>query len=125
MNRLESWLRTLGPAGIIGIGVLMACALFYFSGLRPAEKEPATRPLDPRIEVAGSAPFDGIAGYLRHAPWMLRANRPILRRAIRDADLVWIRVPGSNASESPLASCIMSSTVRNRARDDLKNSSLK
>lgn len=66
--------------------------------LRPAEMEPATRPLDPRIEVAATAPFDGIEGYLRHVPSMLRANRPVLRQAIRDADLVWIRVPGSNAA---------------------------
>jgi len=65
--------------------------------LRPAEAEPATRPLDPRIEVAGTAPFDGIEGYLRSLPSMLRTNRPVLRRAIREADLVWIRVPGSNA----------------------------
>jgi len=43
MNRLESWLRTLGVAGVLGIGVFMACALFYFSGLRPAEKELVVR----------------------------------------------------------------------------------
>jgi hypothetical protein len=66
--------------------------------LRAADAEPVTRPLDPRIEVAGTAPFDGIEGYLRHLPSIQRANRPILRRAIRDADLAWIRVPGSNAA---------------------------
>lgn len=64
--------------------------------LRPAGGPPATLPLDERIRVVGTAPFDGIAGYLRHLPAMLRANRPILRGAIADADLVWIKVPASN-----------------------------
>jgi hypothetical protein len=66
--------------------------------LRAAGSEPNTLALDPRIEVAGTAPFDGIAGYLRHLPSLTRANRPILRRAIEDADLVWIKVPASNAA---------------------------
>ena len=43
MNRVESWLRALGVAGVLGIGVLIACALFYFSALRPAESELAAR----------------------------------------------------------------------------------
>jgi hypothetical protein len=68
--------------------------------LRNALDAPATLPLDPRIEVVGTTPFDGIAGYVRHAPGILRANAPILRRAIDSADLVWLKVPASNA---PLA----------------------
>ncbi len=44
------------------------------------------------------APFDGIAGYLRHLPSLLRANRPTLSRAIAGADLVWLKVPASNAA---------------------------
>jgi glycosyltransferase involved in cell wall biosynthesis len=59
---------------------------------------PITLPLDPRIRTVATAPFDGIAGFLRHAPMILRANRPVLRGAVRDADLVWIKVPGSNAA---------------------------
>ena len=66
--------------------------------LRVAAIEPGTLPLDPRIRVVGTAPFDGIEGYLRHLPAMLRANRPILRRAIAGADLVWLKVPASNAA---------------------------
>jgi glycosyltransferase involved in cell wall biosynthesis len=58
---------------------------------------PGTLPLDPRLEVVGTAPFDGIAGYVRHAPSLLRANAAPLRRAIASADLVWIKVPASNA----------------------------
>src|SRR5918995_3502975 len=65
--------------------------------VRAATEPPATLPLDPRIRVVATAPFDGIAGYLRHLPRMLRANRPILRRAFDEADLVWLKVPSSNA----------------------------
>lgn len=65
--------------------------------LRDAVGVPASLPLDPRIRVVGTAPFDGIAGYLRHLPAVLRANRPILGRAIAEADLAWIKVPASNA----------------------------
>jgi len=61
---------------------------------------PATLPLDLRIRVVATTPFDGIEGYLRHLPATLRANRRILRAALADADLVWIKVPASNA---PLA----------------------
>lgn len=71
--------------------------------VREAAVAPATRPLDPRIRVVATAAFDGIAGYLRHLPTMLRENRPILRAALADADLVWIKVPASNA---PLAAAL-------------------
>ena len=43
MNRIESWLRGLGAAGVLGLGVLVACIPFYFSTLRPAERELAAR----------------------------------------------------------------------------------
>jgi len=65
--------------------------------LRAATAAPATRPLDDRLRVVGTAPFDGIAGYLRHLPAMVRANRSVLREAIDAADLVWLKVPASNA----------------------------
>jgi glycosyltransferase involved in cell wall biosynthesis len=66
--------------------------------VRDAEVAPSTLPLDPRIRVVRTAPFDGIAGYLRHLPALSRANRPVLSGAIRAADLVWLKVPGSNAA---------------------------
>lgn len=66
--------------------------------LRDADGPPPTRPLDPRIQVVGTAPFDGIAGYLRHLPTMLRENRPLLRAAIGEADLLLLKVPASNAA---------------------------
>jgi hypothetical protein len=59
--------------------------------------EPATRELDPRIEVIATAPFDGIAGYVRHLPVIAARNVRPLREAIRGADLVWLKVPASNA----------------------------
>jgi glycosyltransferase involved in cell wall biosynthesis len=68
--------------------------------LRDARIEPATLPLDERLEVVATAPFDGIAGYLRHAPRLIRANRRVLAPAIAAADVAWIKVPASNA---PLA----------------------
>lgn len=65
--------------------------------LRPANAPPQTLPLDERLEVLGTEPFDGIAGYLRHAPRLVRRNATILRPVIASADLVWIKVPASNA----------------------------
>ena len=65
--------------------------------LRPATEPPQTLPLDERLEVVGTGPFEGIAGYLRHAPRLVRRNATILRPVIASADLVWIKVPASNA----------------------------
>lgn len=64
--------------------------------VREVATAPVTRPLDPRIRVVATAPFDGIAGYLRSLPSPLRANRPILRTVLADADLLWVKVPASN-----------------------------
>lgn len=36
---LRSFLRLMGPAGVLGLGVLAACAAFYVSALRPAERQ--------------------------------------------------------------------------------------
>lgn len=45
MRRLRAWLRLLGIAGTLGIGVLLACAGFYVSALLPAERELAAQRL--------------------------------------------------------------------------------
>jgi hypothetical protein len=37
--RLNAWLRRLGTAGVLGIGVLIACAAFWASALKPVEDE--------------------------------------------------------------------------------------
>lgn len=36
---LHRWVRALGAAGVLGIGVLVACAGFHFSALVPAQRE--------------------------------------------------------------------------------------
>jgi glycosyltransferase involved in cell wall biosynthesis len=66
--------------------------------LRPADREPATLRLDPRLDVVGTVPFDGIEGFLRHAREISRRNASILGAAIRGADLAWLKVPASNAA---------------------------
>jgi hypothetical protein len=39
MRALRNLIEMLGTAGVLGIGVLLFCALFYFSGVRPLERE--------------------------------------------------------------------------------------
>ena len=39
MKRVHEGLHALGSAGVIGIGVLIFCIPFYFSSVRPAERE--------------------------------------------------------------------------------------
>ncbi|HEY8069140.1 MAG TPA: hypothetical protein VIF38_09640 [Burkholderiales bacterium] len=39
MKRLHLLLQALGPAGVAGIGVLLFCAAFYVSAIRPAKRE--------------------------------------------------------------------------------------
>ena len=43
MSRLHAFLRKLGAAGVLGVGVLFFCIPFYFSALRPAEQELAAQ----------------------------------------------------------------------------------
>jgi len=65
--------------------------------LRAAVRQPATLPVDERIRVAGTAPFDGIAGFLRHARGVTQANTATLAPIVEGADLVLLRLPASNA----------------------------
>ena len=37
--RVERWLRRIGPAGVLGVGVLLACAGFYVDALAPIEDQ--------------------------------------------------------------------------------------
>ena len=45
MKRLNAWLIRLGAAGVLGVGVLLACAGFYLSAVMPAERELAAQRL--------------------------------------------------------------------------------
>jgi glycosyltransferase involved in cell wall biosynthesis len=87
-------------AGVLDVPGSPVASIVHCVPLRDVSFAPVTLPLDPRLEVVGTAPFDGIGGYLRHAPGLLRRNARILRPVIKAADLVWIKVPASNA---PLA----------------------
>jgi glycosyltransferase involved in cell wall biosynthesis len=87
-------------AGLLDLPSAPVASITSCVPLRDATAAPGTLPLDPRIRVLGTAPFDGIAGYLRHLPGLLGANRSTLRRAIGEADLLWLKVPASNASLS-------------------------
>ena len=39
MRRIQDALHALGPIGVIGVGVLVFCIPFYFSAVKPAERE--------------------------------------------------------------------------------------
>jgi glycosyltransferase involved in cell wall biosynthesis len=55
------------------------------------------------LRVVATAPFEGISGYLRSSPGLVRRNWPIIRATIGSADLVWIKAPASNAALAALA----------------------
>jgi glycosyltransferase involved in cell wall biosynthesis len=66
--------------------------------------EPRLGPVDARrLTVVATAPFEGIAGYVGSAPRLIRRNWGVIRDAIRDADLVWIKAPASNAPLAAIA----------------------
>jgi glycosyltransferase involved in cell wall biosynthesis len=71
--------------------------------VRAAAAAPESLPVDGRIRVIATAPFDGIAGYLRRAPFLAAQNAPRLRTAMRRADVVLLRLPGSNGLLAALA----------------------
>ncbi len=77
-------------------GDRMVASLVMAVPVRPATEPPATLPLDPRIRVVATEPFDGIAGYLRRAPILFVRNVPRLRRALGGTDVALLRLPASN-----------------------------
>lgn len=83
-------------AAVLDVPGRPVASLTHVVPLRDALGPPHSLPLDERIDVVGSAPFDGIAGYLRHFRSIRRRNRRILEREIELADLVWLKVPASN-----------------------------
>jgi glycosyltransferase involved in cell wall biosynthesis len=87
-------------AGVLDVPGAPVSSIVHCVPLGVASALPEALPLDPRLEVIGTAQFSGIGGYLRRAPSLLRTNARILRPVIASADLVWIKVPASNA---PLA----------------------
>ncbi len=72
--------------------------------LGPDDPPPALAPVDARVlRVVGTAPFDGIAGYLPRSASLARRNWPVIRDAIAGVDLAWIKAPASNAPLAALA----------------------
>ena len=60
MSRLQAMLGKLGALGVIGLGVLAFCVPFYFTALRPAERElGAQRDAAERLRSRG--PFRPVA----------------------------------------------------------------
>ncbi len=77
-------------------GAAVVASITLAAPVRPAWAAPGTLPVDARFRVIATTPFDGIAGYLRHGPRLVTRNAPRLRRAIRGADVVLLRLPSSN-----------------------------
>jgi hypothetical protein len=60
VRRLQNWLHALGSTGVVGIGVLIFCIPFYFSSVRPAEREvQAQRSVAERLR--SRTPFQPVA----------------------------------------------------------------
>jgi len=60
VSRLNEVLSRLGALGVLGLGVLLFCLPFYFSALRPAERElDAQGQAAQRLRARG--PFHGVA----------------------------------------------------------------
>jgi glycosyltransferase involved in cell wall biosynthesis len=66
--------------------------------LRIYEVEPAHDPIDESaLEVIPTTFFSGIGDYLLRAGWVAGRNWRPIERAIADSDLLWLRLPASNA----------------------------
>jgi glycosyltransferase involved in cell wall biosynthesis len=85
-------------AAVLDAGDGLVSEIVHAVPLRDATVAPRTAPLDERIRVVGTAPFDGIAGFLRHARSVTRTNRAVLEPLVAEADLVWLKLPASNAA---------------------------
>lgn len=62
----------------------------------PWRRDRQATPLGSGIELAGTFPYTRVTEYVRRLPFALVRNIPVLRRAIRSADLVVIRLPAAN-----------------------------
>lgn len=60
MKRLNAWLARLGATGVIGVGMLLACAAFYLSAVAPAERELAAQRLAAE-RLRSRAPYQPVA----------------------------------------------------------------
>ena len=66
--------------------------------LRIWELEPALDPVDESVlEVVPTAFFSGIADYLLRGGYLTARNSRPIDRAVAESDLLWLRLPASNA----------------------------
>jgi glycosyltransferase involved in cell wall biosynthesis len=84
-------------SAVLDVAGSPVASIVHVVPLRPATEAPRTLPLDERLIVVGTEPFDGIAGFLRRARSITRRNAPILWAALAEADLLWLKLPTSNA----------------------------
>ena len=92
-------------AAVVAEGSLAPAA--YLAPVRdqgPDDPAPSLAPIDgAHLRLVPTAPFQGIAGYLRSSPSLTRRNWPVIRDALAAADLLWIKAPASNAALAVLA----------------------
>jgi glycosyltransferase involved in cell wall biosynthesis len=63
------------------------------------EPQPTLDPVDESVlEVVPTAPFSGIADYVVRSPYLVARNWHPLSRTLADSDLLWLRLPASNAA---------------------------
>lgn len=73
--------------------------------LGPGDTPPALPAVDRELlDIVPTAPFAGIADYVLRLGVVSARNWPIIRRAVSASDLVWLRLPASNALLT-LAAC--------------------
>lgn len=81
--RLDGWLRRLGLAGVLGLGVLLACAGFYADALAPIETELAAQRLaQQRLRARtpyGPIPVDDRAEALRRFHLLFPPSAALIR----------------------------------------------
>src|SRR5258707_12082035 len=68
-------------AGVLDVPGAPVASIVHCVPLREASAAPATLPLDPRLEVIGTAPFEGIGGDFRPPPSVVRGPPPPPRAA--------------------------------------------
>jgi hypothetical protein len=57
VKRLRAMLQMLGPAGVVGIGLLFLCAPLYWSSVRPAEQQLKVRRAAADDARKGASPY--------------------------------------------------------------------
>ena len=81
------------------VDALTLCMPMFDTSPNPKRRLPAIR-LGNNAKLAATYPYRHVTEYIRQLPQALVRNVPALRREIRAADLLWIRLPAANG---PLA----------------------